>query len=53
MSKIILIAIMAYVLYIFITISAPAKQEVITNTVDIPTRIVSAFQQVTEQKGVK
>ena len=47
MTKIILIVIITFNAYLFITINAQAKQEVIQSVVDIPPRVVQAYNQIT------
>lgn len=47
MSKIILIALIIFCAYLFINISASAKDEVVKQVFDIPNDTVAAFQQFT------
>ena len=46
MSKLLFVILMAFCLYTFVSINAPAKAEIVRTTVDIPVKIGQAIASI-------
>lgn len=49
MKTLLLIALIVFGIYLFANLSGSAKQEVVNNTTNIPSRITQAFSQFTTE----